>query len=144
MARSSHPPVTEPEAAAKRTEFYDTLGLVVDHPEPGRSVVTIPSASGFRNSRGELHGGIVASVADIAASSAARSCLAAGEGVATISLSLNFLEPAAAPAQGRGRVVSLGGRVAFVHVEVESDGTVAAEGIATVRLFRAKAEPGPA
>jgi uncharacterized protein (TIGR00369 family) len=123
-------------APSKRTEFYDTLGLLVSNPASGQSVVEIPAIEGFRNSRGELHGGAVLSIADIAASSAVRSCLADGEGVATISLSVNFIGPATEATRAVGRVTSVGGRVAFARVEVESQGRIVADAVATIRLFR--------
>lgn len=120
----------------RRTEFYDTLGLRVSSPADGRSVVEMPVIEGFRNSRGELHGGAVLSMADIAASAAVRSCLGAGDGLATISLSMNFTGPATAVTTATGEVTSLGGRVAFARVEIRSDEKLVADGIATVRLFR--------
>jgi uncharacterized protein (TIGR00369 family) len=123
-------------APSKRTEFYDTLGLQVSHPASGESVVEIPAIEGFRNSRGELHGGAVLSIADIAASSAVRSCLADGEGVATISLSVNFVGPATEATRATGHVVSMGGRVAFARVEIESNSRIVADAVATIRLFR--------
>jgi uncharacterized protein (TIGR00369 family) len=79
----------------------------------------------------------VLSIADIAASAAARSCLSPGEGVATISLSMNFVRAAKGPTRATGHVVSLGGRVSFVEVDVACDAQTVAHGIATIRLFRA-------
>jgi uncharacterized protein (TIGR00369 family) len=122
--------------AAPRREFYETLGLEVISVGEGMAIVEMASAVGFRNSRGELHGGALLSIADIAASIAVRSRLGPGAGVATISLTMNFTQPAAAPARAVARVTSLGGKVAFAQVDVESNGEVVAQGVASIRLFR--------
>jgi uncharacterized protein (TIGR00369 family) len=124
-------------SGSHRPEFYDTLGLEVVSASDGSAVVEISSGVGFRNSRGELHGGTVLSIADIAASNAVRSQLAPGDGLATLSLTMNFARPASAPARAVGRAVSVGGKVAFAQVDIESGGEVVAHGVATIRLFRA-------
>lgn len=127
----------------RRTEFYDTLGLQISFPATGESVVEIPAIEGFRNSRGELHGGAVLAMADIAAASAVRSCLAAGDGLATISLSVNLVGPATSATRATSQVVSVGGRVAFARVQVDSDGETVADGVATVRVFRKRPSETP-
>ena len=104
----------------------------------------MPSAQGFRNSRGEIHGGAVLALVDMAASSAVRSALGPGDALATVSVTMNFVHPAAAPATAIGRVTSVGGRVAFAHVDVESGGRVVAQGVATLRLFRRARDEGGA
>jgi uncharacterized protein (TIGR00369 family) len=125
------------ESLSERAEFYQTLGLRVVTALDGVATVDMPDATGFRNSRGDIHGGAVLSLADVAASNAVRSRLGPGDGLATLSVTMNFARPARAPAQAVGQVVSVGGRTAFAQVDVWSGGEIVANGVATIRLFRA-------
>lgn len=124
---------------SERAEFYRTLGLKVIDAAGGTATVEMAEAAGFRNSRCHLHGGAVLSLADIAASNAVRSRLSADDGLATLSLTMNFVKPAVAPVTATGRVVSLGGRTAFASIDVLSGGEVVANGVATIRVFRSAA-----
>jgi uncharacterized protein (TIGR00369 family) len=146
------PPVVAAQAVApavaaqrQKAELYETLGVEIVAAADGRAVIEMTSGVGFRNSRGNLHGGTVLALMDIVASCAVRSALGVDDSLTTISVTANFARPAALPARAVGRVVSLGSRVASVEVEVESAGEVAAHGVATARVFlkpRAFSVPG--
>jgi acyl-coenzyme A thioesterase PaaI-like protein len=105
---------------SERAEFYRTLGLKVLAAADGTATVEMAEPTGFRNSRGDLHGGAVLALADIAASNAVRSLLPPGDGLYGCG----------------GRVVSLGGRTAFAAIDVRSGDEVVANGVATIRVFR--------
>jgi len=119
--------------------YYEHLGLRLDALADGRSAVRLPFQPHFGNSRGEVHGGAVASLADAAMSQAVRSTVELGAKVATISLTLSYLAPAHGELLARGAVVKGGRSVAFAEAEVtDAKGNAICRASATYRLFPAK------
>ncbi len=59
------------QAVYAEMPLHKLLGLQVTHLEPGRAVATMPVAPGAFNSTGNLHGGAIATLVDVAAGSAA-------------------------------------------------------------------------
>ena len=90
----------------QRAELYETLGLEIISAADGVAVVEMASGVGFRNSKGDLHGGAVLALADIAASCAARSLLGEQDSLSTISVTTNFARPARFPVRAVARVIS--------------------------------------
>ncbi|MBI4194237.1 MAG: PaaI family thioesterase [Betaproteobacteria bacterium] len=119
--------------------FYEHLGLKLDALAAGRSVIRLPFRKRFGNSRGEVHGGAVAALADAAMSQAVRSTVELGAAVATISLTLNYLAPAHGGLTCAGTVVRGGRSVVFAEAEVtdECDKSVC-RATATYRLLPKK------
>jgi len=115
--------------------FYRLLGLAVAPGQPaGHSLVTLASRPELTNSRGDVHGGAVATLLDAAMATAARSVMAPGDGVATISLTVNYLQPGTSVLEGRGKVVRAGRSVLSVEATVnDPHGIVVAHGIGTMR-----------
>lgn len=119
--------------------FYGHLGLKLDALADGRSVIRLPYQKHFGNSRGEVHGGAVASLVDAAMSQAVRSTIELGAAVATISLTMNYLAPAHGELVCEGVVVNGGRSVVFAEVEVsEERGTAVCRTTATYRLLPRK------
>ena len=119
--------------------FYEHLGFRLDALADGRSEIRLPFQKHFGNSRGEVHGGAVASLADAAMSQAVRSTVEPGAKIATISLTLNYLAPAHGELTCRGRVVKGGRSVAFAEAEVsDARGTAVCRATATYRLLPPK------
>ncbi len=125
----SHPP------------FYAHLGLELQSLADGRSDIRLPFRKEYANTRGEVHGGAIATLVDAAMSQAVRSTVETGSRVATISMTLNYLAPAQGDLRCRGAIVRAGRSLSFVEAEVtDSTGTVVCRASAT---FRAGA-PRPA
>jgi uncharacterized protein (TIGR00369 family) len=121
----SHPP------------FYEHLALDLKRLDGGTCVIELPYASHFGNSRGEVHGGIVASVLDIALSQAVRSTLEGPTNVATISMTVNYLAPAVGVLTCTGTVTRGGRTIAFAEgVTVDEKGTQVCRATATYRVLR--------
>jgi uncharacterized protein (TIGR00369 family) len=116
--------------------YYEYLGLQLDAIGGGRAAVRLPFQKHLGNSRGEMHGGAVASLADAAMSQAVRSTLELGAKVATISFSLNYLAPAYGELVCKGTVVKGGRSIAFAEAEVTDErGTAVCRATATYRLL---------
>ena len=119
--------------------FYEHLGLQLDTLADGRSALRLPYQPHFGNSRGEVHGGAVATLADAAMSQAVRSTVELGAAVATISLTLNYLAPARGELACNGAVVRGGRSVVFAEAEViDERGKCVCRASATYRLLPQK------
>ena len=117
--------------------FYTHLGLVLEEIGGGRCVTHLPYAKHFGNSRGEVHGGIAASVLDITMSQALRSAIDGPIGVATISLNVSYLAPAFGVLRCEAKLVRRGRSVAFVEGEVKGEnGESATRAVGTFRILR--------
>ena len=120
--------------------FYRLLGITVAPDQPaGQSLVRLVSKPELTNSRGDVHGGAVATLLDAAMATAARSVMAPDDGVATISLTVNYLQPGTSLLEGHGKVVRAGRSVLSVEATVTSmDGHVVAHGVGTMRRIAAR------
>ncbi|MEY4099841.1 MAG: hypothetical protein RL300_1012 [Pseudomonadota bacterium] len=117
--------------------FYQHLGLRFDEGLPaGTSRVHLVGREEFKNSRGDIHGGVVAAVVDAAMGAAMRSAYTAGEGTTTVSLTVNYLEPAREALMAEGRVMRAGRSLASVEVTVtDKAGRTVAHAIGTLRVI---------
>ncbi len=118
------------------------LGLRGESVAPGRCVMTIeprPELVGDFH-RPCLHGGVVASLIDTAGGVAAWSVLPAGEGVSTVDMRVDYLEPAATQGtlRAEAELVRKGNRVCHVRVAVTQEGALVAEGRAVYNIHRRK------
>ena len=119
--------------------FYEHLGLALEALGGGKCVCALPYAKHFGNSRGEVHGGIVASVLDIAMSQAARSAIPELTNIATISMTVNYLAPALGVLTCNAVLVRAGGTIAFAEGEVtDAKGTPVCRATGTYRIRRAR------
>jgi uncharacterized protein (TIGR00369 family) len=117
--------------------YYRHLGLTVMPPEDGTLRVVMDAMEELSNSRGEVHGGAIASLLDVTISSALRSTLGEGGAAATASLTINYLEPGQGRLTGVGRVVRKGRTIASVEARIEDDaGTIVAHGVGIMRVLR--------
>ena len=98
--------------------FYAHLGLELEALGEGKSRIRLPYRSEFGNSRGEVHGGIMASIMDIAMSQAIRSTLDAMASIATMSLTLNYIGPGQGELIAQGELVRRGRSTAFAEDKV--------------------------
>lgn len=105
--------------------FNEWLGLTVESTGDGTATISVEVEPFKRNIGGVLHGGVTATVIDVAAAIAIRSRLeAVGSGppetMATTNLEVNYLRPATDTAYGTAEVERLGGSNAVCRVDVES------------------------
>ena len=121
--------------------FYRHLGLELEALADGKSAIRLPFRKEYGNSRGEVHGGAIATLVDAAMSQAVRSTVALDARVATISMTINYLAPGVGDLLGRGTVTRGGRSLSFVEAEVtDASGNVVCRATAT---FRAGAPKNP-
>jgi len=80
-----------------------TIGAVLESVEPGTVTITCPFGEGLTQQHGLLHGGVVASLADVACGYAALSMMPADREVLTVEFKVHFLKPA-----NTDRIVAVG------------------------------------
>ncbi len=120
--------------------FYRLIGLVVADAKDGAARVTLDATPGTANSRGEVHGGAIATLLDAALVNAARSTMPAGSAAATVSLSVNYLAPGRGALSARGRVTRSGRSLVAAEAVVEdAAGNAVAQAIGTLRVLAPKA-----
>ena len=71
-----------------------TVGAVLESLEPGRVTITCAFNQGLTQQHGLFHGGVVASVVDVACGYAALSVLPDDREVLTVEFKVHFLKPA--------------------------------------------------
>lgn len=115
--------------------FYEHLGLQLDYLQDGKSAIRLPFQKHFGNTRGEVHGGAVASLVDAAMSQAVRSTVEMGARVATITMTLNYLAPAHGELLGKGAVIKSGRSLVFAEAEItDAEGKTVCRASATYRV----------
>ena len=125
----SHPP------------FYRHLGLELEALADGKSAIRLPFRKEYANTRGEVHGGAIATLVDAAMSQAVRSTVEQGALVATISMTLNYLAPGIGDLRCRGTVVRRGRSLSFVEAEVtDAGGHAVCRATATFRAGAPKSQ----
>ena len=117
--------------------FYQHLGLQLESIGQGQSAIRLAFAPHFGNSRGEMHGGVVAALVDASMSQAVRSSIEIGPSVATISLNLNYMALSHGDLLCCAQVIKGGKSLVFVEATVtdESKQSVC-HATATYRVLR--------
>lgn len=119
--------------------FYRHLGLELEALADGKSAIRLPFRKEYGNTRGEVHGGAIATLVDAAMSQAVRSTVELDARVATISMTINYLAPGVGDLLGRGTVIRAGRSLLFVEAEVtDSKGNTVCTASATFRAAPAK------
>lgn len=117
--------------------FYRHLGIVVESVEEGRSVLILPPKPEIGNSRGDAHGGAVATLLDAAMGVASRSVLKDGSGATTVSITVNYLEPGRGKLTAVGEVVRAGRSLIAAEARVTDEaGRIVAQAVCTMRVLR--------
>jgi uncharacterized protein (TIGR00369 family) len=118
--------------------FRDLLGMDGPTTAEGRARVAVRADKRHVNPSGAVHGGVIATLVDIAMSAAVQSMSRDDETPVTIEMKVNYLEPghpgllvAVADVRKRGR------RFTVVHAEVvqEDDDEVVAVAVGTFTTF---------
>ena len=110
--------------------FREHVQLQVEPGDEGRGQVHLDAGDEHRNPHGTVHGGGLATMLDVAMGTAVAT--AGGEAPVTVSLTVTYLEPGR---PGRltasARVRKRGKRLIVVEGQVEQDGDVVADALAT-------------
>lgn len=116
--------------------FAEHLPLRVIERQDGLMLLEAEFTSQHLNAAGTVHGGVLATVFDIAATGAAKGIRAETFGV-TMSLTINFMRQASAGrAWCEGVVVGGGARTRFVEARLrDAGGAIIAAAMATVRVI---------
>lgn len=102
-----------------RQPFMAFLGVELAEVAPGRVVLKLPRKVALTQQHGFIHGGVVATLADVAGGYAGNSLMGADDSVLTVEFKLNLV----APAQGdglvaRGEVVRAGRTLTVTRADV--------------------------
>src|SRR3546814_19930782 len=81
----------------ERQAFMATIGAVLDEVREGRVVLRLPFAAALTQQNGFLHGGVIATVADVAGGYASYSLFDDASDVLPVEFKLNLLAPALGP-----------------------------------------------
>jgi uncharacterized protein (TIGR00369 family) len=108
------------KASARKPPFHDGLGLevVAGDAAAGTATVRLPYKPAFARSPAspQIHGGVIAALADIAGDYALAVSL--GGGVPTIDLRVDYLRPAEGDLVAEARTVKRGRTIGVVDVEI--------------------------
>src|SRR5262249_22841147 len=121
--------------------YYRLLGLRAEAGEPaGQARLVLESRSELENSRGEVHGGVIASLLDAAMGVAAPSGPPPGHGSTAASLTGEYVAPGRGTLTARGRVVRQGRTLASAEATVtDASDAVVAHAVATLRIIARRA-----
>jgi uncharacterized protein (TIGR00369 family) len=126
--------------------FLRWLGVQVIDLQPGHSQVRLPVRSEMLQVAGLLHGGIVASLIDVAGALAIFSALAAWTEIRTLEIKVNYFRPVrGGEIRAHARVAHLGKRTAVTLCDVWGEGdTLCALGVVTfLRLGDSTVDDSP-
>lgn len=116
--------------------FHTLIGVTEIDAADGRSTVTVKGSADLGNRRGDVHGGALAAYLDIAMSRALHTAIADDASIATISMTVNYLEPARGNLAVHGEVVRAGGTIAVLHgTVVDERGVTAADASGVFRIL---------
>jgi uncharacterized protein (TIGR00369 family) len=116
--------------------FHRHLGVSHVEATGGRAVVRLDAGGEISNRKGDVHGGAVAALFDIVMSRAVRSANVDAWGLATVSMTINYLEPARGSLVARARLVRNGRTLAVTEATIErEDGRFVAQASAVFRII---------
>jgi uncharacterized protein (TIGR00369 family) len=127
------------QAATMRAPFNRLVGLEVLSVNAGKAVLGLAFREELSQARGLLHGGVLATLADVALAVALLPTLHQGEHMATIELSIQYLRPVidGMRVEAEARVLRRGKTVAVGEVDIRTDrGDLCAKSIMSYRIFR--------
>ena len=117
----------------KESHATEMLGFALDTVASGRAVLRLDVRRRHKQLHGVVHGGILAAMADTAAAIASYTMLPKGTALATVELSINYLE---AVPRGRvkadARVLRVGRNFVVAECEIRTEeGSLAAKALLT-------------
>lgn len=121
-----------------------TLGMSMDHFEPGLARVSMAVTPSLHNPAGTLHGGVYCDIADHAMGVAFFCSLAENEAMTTLELKINYLRPVSAGRiTAEARVINRSRTTGLVECDVRDEqNRLLARASSTCYVFTAeRAEP---
>lgn len=121
--------------------FQHHLGIETVEAAGGRTLLRFTFKPEYGNRKGDVHGGVLATLCDLAISQAIRSMTPELAGMSTINMTVNYLDTASGNLIARGRAIKVGGTIAVGEATCETaDGRIAVQATATFRMIRRKPE----
>lgn len=107
------------EDRLKSNHFINHMGLVLNHLEKGEAEVGLTVESHHLQQNGFLHGGVTATLADVATGIAAYTCVPEGKNVVTADLKISYLNPGTAgTVKAIGKVIKGGNLLYFCEAQI--------------------------
>ncbi|WP_084151324.1 PaaI family thioesterase [Azohydromonas australica] len=123
--------------------FSLDLGIKVLEWAEGRALIALDVDERHTNRRGVAHGGVIATLADMALSLAWRSAAPERPPAGTVNLSVTFVAPAHGRITAEGRLLHMTGSCAFCEGRIlNGDGGLAAVAQGTFRMRWATKDSG--
>ena len=120
------------------------IRLLEDAPD-GEFRLQIEGRPELENSRGEIHGGVIASLLDAAIGVAVRAAYTENQGATTVSLTINYVAPGRARLIASGQVLRAGGSLASAEAKVvDGTGQLVAHAVGTMRILKGNTPVLPA
>ncbi|MCB5203771.1 PaaI family thioesterase [Neorhizobium sp. T786] len=118
--------------------FVEFLGVTIVHQGEDQVQTSLPSQPVLQNRKGDIHGGVIATLLDTTLGMAARGEMDQQAASSTLSLTVNFLSPARGELLCSARCVRKGRSIRFVEGQItDKDGEVVATAVATFKVFSA-------
>ena len=129
---------------ANESPYFRHLGMVLSELSPGQALVEIRSRGHHLQIYGNVHGGVIASLADTAIFWSLFSELDESAGITTVDLKVNYLAPVAdGRLSARGRRIRLGRTLGLGETEiVNGEGKLVAHGTSSVIVLPGFHFPG--
>ncbi len=119
--------------------FQHHLGVETVEAADGRALLRMAFKAEFGNRKGDVHGGVLATLVDLAMSQAIRSLKPDLAGLSTINMTINYLEPASGNMTARGKAIKVGGSIGIAEATCETDdGVVVVQASGAFRMIRHK------
>lgn len=113
-------PARQGEEFFREGTFNDWVGLAVEAYEEGEVVLSVDCEAFKQNPGGILHGGVTATLIDVAGGIAIGSTFDDNPMMATTSLDVQYLRPITDTAYATAEVVRIGSATGIAQVDVES------------------------
>lgn len=116
----------------------NTLGLALEHFEPGYARVRMDVHPGLYNPMGTLHGGVYCDLSDWAMGVAFFCSLDEDEAMTTLEMKINFFRPLiAGPAIAEARVITRGKTTGYIECDIrDGEGRLAARASSTCYILK--------
>ena len=119
--------------------FQQHLGIETVEAADGRSLLRLPFKPELGNRKGDVHGGVLATLVDLAMSQAIRSLKPELAGMSTINMTVNYLDTAGGSLITRGRAIKIGRTIGVGEATIETDdGRVVVQATGAFRMIRPK------
>jgi len=116
----------------RRLPFNNLVGIRVDRVHRDGVTISCPFGQHLTNIHGTVHGGVSATLADVAGGFSTMAHYGLGSPITTIDLKINYLAPMAGPrVRARGRIVKAGKTLCVIQVEIHG-GKAGPGAVATV------------